>query len=683
MSIEVQRRRGSNTEHANFTGAPGELTYNTDTKAFHAHNGLTQYGVPQKQLVSVLDFGAGKPGVSDDAAFQTAMNMAGVGILVPAHPHGAQYRLVAGVNVPAGKKVYSFDKAEILVDPVADYLGAFRCTGDGARFYGLKFTGNGVATAVSGSTGSGNAAAIRGDSVHNIEVVGCEFGDFVLNQVDQGTVGFYRSQGIKVHANTFLESNEGGTDVNLSYSVGAAMVTGNYSVSGTDKFCYISSVGSDTIHADSEIAATAHHIISGNIYLKWGGKGRATAGRHGIVVHYNGGVSYAIITDNILANGTRHGIYLRGSNVVGAATGTDIVRGNIVRYFGGGENQASYWGYNSGIKIETTNGAIIDGNRVEKSGYYPDGTLRGPVQAAGIDMVRACRNVRVCNNHVEGCSGGGIMIAPTVNVAEGDYNVDTLAIVGNTSRNNGEVQINVGNRASTGIKIGRFSIEGNTVEGAQGERFLMAIQNPEGAGISDFTVRIVGNTFIGAYNGDAGVRQVGLALGKTGIEFADVFGNEFHNLWYASAVRNISHQGKPGATWPSPDYTDHRIVGEVYRFRRNTFKDCYHSFAPQGLSTGQLSFIEPCNVLINCDIPVKTEYSTAFNQLYYGTVIGKNATGETIIELSMDAAPTAAQQFHVGDRVKNNAPAAGGASGWVCTTAGTPGTWKAYGTIAT
>lgn len=44
-----------------------------------------------------------------------------------------------------------------------------------------------------------------------------------------------------------------------------------------------------------------------------------------------------------------------------------------------------------------------------------------------------------------------------------------------------------------------------------------------------------------------------------------------------------------------------------------------------------------------------------------------------------DAAPSASTDgtFAVGDRVINTAPAAGGNPGWVCTTAGAPGTWKA------
>lgn len=38
--------------------------------------------------------------------------------------------------------------------------------------------------------------------------------------------------------------------------------------------------------------------------------------------------------------------------------------------------------------------------------------------------------------------------------------------------------------------------------------------------------------------------------------------------------------------------------------------------------------------------------------------------------------------WKVGDIVFNNTPSAGGTVGWVCTTAGTPGTWKTFGSIA-
>ena len=44
--------------------------------------------------------------------------------------------------------------------------------------------------------------------------------------------------------------------------------------------------------------------------------------------------------------------------------------------------------------------------------------------------------------------------------------------------------------------------------------------------------------------------------------------------------------------------------------------------------------------------------------------------------------PILGAKWNPGDRVENTAPAAGGYVGWVCTAAGTPGTWKGYGEIA-
>ncbi len=50
-------------------------------------------------------------------------------------------------------------------------------------------------------------------------------------------------------------------------------------------------------------------------------------------------------------------------------------------------------------------------------------------------------------------------------------------------------------------------------------------------------------------------------------------------------------------------------------------------------------------------------------------------------EYEATATPTAGT-WQVGDRVWNSTPAAAGIPGWVCTTAGTPGTWKAMANLA-
>lgn len=64
---------------------------------------------------------------------------------------------------------------------------------------------------------------------------------------------------------------------------------------------------------------------------------------------------------------------------------------------------------------------------------------------------------------------------------------------------------------------------------------------------------------------------------------------------------------------------------------------------------------------------------------YNGNVFIRQQGGRNVTTGS--AAP-AAGTWAVGDTVYNTAPVAGGTIGWVCTAAGTPGTWKSFGAIA-
>ena len=73
MSRQVQIRRGTTAEHAAFTGAQGELTYNTTTKRLHSHDGSTVGGAVHALLSEMQ---AADTAVGDAAAAALAARVA-------------------------------------------------------------------------------------------------------------------------------------------------------------------------------------------------------------------------------------------------------------------------------------------------------------------------------------------------------------------------------------------------------------------------------------------------------------------------------------------------------------------------------------------------------------------------------------------------------------------------------
>lgn len=68
MSVEVQRRYGTTTEHSTFVGVLAELTVDTDKKTVIVHDGITPGGNPQDNAnriklknINIADF-TGKDG---------------------------------------------------------------------------------------------------------------------------------------------------------------------------------------------------------------------------------------------------------------------------------------------------------------------------------------------------------------------------------------------------------------------------------------------------------------------------------------------------------------------------------------------------------------------------------------------------------------------------------------------
>ena len=54
MAGRLQLRRGTTAQNDAFTGAVGEMTYDTQTKGVRCHDGVTQGGIPLVSMVNIL-----------------------------------------------------------------------------------------------------------------------------------------------------------------------------------------------------------------------------------------------------------------------------------------------------------------------------------------------------------------------------------------------------------------------------------------------------------------------------------------------------------------------------------------------------------------------------------------------------------------------------------------------------
>lgn len=119
IASQLQLRRGTTPQHAVFTGAPAEVTVDTDKKTVVVHDGTTQGGFPLSResviatgsvtrrsisdrfadTVNVKDFGAVGNGVADDTG---AINAAVQSGAKKVHMPAGTYKILGTINVPSG-----------------------------------------------------------------------------------------------------------------------------------------------------------------------------------------------------------------------------------------------------------------------------------------------------------------------------------------------------------------------------------------------------------------------------------------------------------------------------------------------------------------------------------------------------------------------------------------------------
>jgi hypothetical protein len=121
-----------------------------------------------------------------------------------------------------------------------------------------------------------------------------------------------------------------------------------------------------------------------------------------------------------------------------------------------------------------------------------------------------------------------------------------------------------------------------------------------------------------------------------------------------------------GASSESPTYDSWKLKFD------NTNKAWFWQYANSSL-------FQPIS-LIGSATPVYTNTGLTGPVFQNGYGITNNGISSVKVRLLGTAAPTTGT-YEIGDIVYNSTPAAGGYIGWVCVTAGAPGTWKTFGPI--
>jgi hypothetical protein len=121
---------------------------------------------------------------------------------------------------------------------------------------------------------------------------------------------------------------------------------------------------------------------------------------------------------------------------------------------------------------------------------------------------------------------------------------------------------------------------------------------------------------------------------------------------------------------------------------RNQWQLCHFTYTfPTATGTTLYVFMKGLDAAVDVYWPVMSESATVTAALPYGRdltawtqpyeIKGPNHTVHT-----WGTAAPGSGTWAVGDVVLNTAPAASGTIGWICTTGGSPGTWKTFGAIA-
>ena len=138
MASVLKLRRGNRIQNNVFTGAEGELSYDSTAKKIRVHDGITLGGkILASEIVSVKDFGAVGDGVADDTNAIINALAAAAQIIFPA----GTYAVSSSINIVSNKNITFQRGAKII--PLLDNLTIFiSSVAYFSELYNIQIDGN-------------------------------------------------------------------------------------------------------------------------------------------------------------------------------------------------------------------------------------------------------------------------------------------------------------------------------------------------------------------------------------------------------------------------------------------------------------------------------------------------------------------------------------------------------------
>ena len=595
----------------------------------------TGYTVQDKlsQTVSIKDFGASSSAsaATNTTAITAALAYAGTekcAVYVPGD--ATAYQVNNEFTVPDGVTVYG-DGWGSFIQQTTLNKDVF-IAGDCNTFKNLRLK-------VADGNNADFVNCIFASGVNNLTVLDCflELGDLGCVGVHIRNVQNSIVRGNRIYAGKWTSGAGTGASAAdiLLYSSGNSerhIIDGNFCLSNNSQGIYLDALGNDgDILVSNNICVTLDPATCTETGT-WSLVANGGVRRHGMIVGYNSSdVSgpRTVVSGNICRNTRWTGIYKQG-----VSSGPVIIANNICD-LNGYEIGNSLSG---GIYINQSGHEEVVGNYISRYQTTSGGVGGITINAATAPVISSS----VRNNTIQGSLGVGIILTTKASFVEVSENT-FLGNVGNDIL----VQPSAGNADISGHNIVRNRIV--RTSGSAVTAISIDMQS------STRTLVVKGNRITGNDNTTLNSQNCGIRISVQN-ENAQITDNEIDNFYYG--FYSVSYY----TTGRSPNYV----------YERNIIRDCNTGFVISG-TTGNHTVPVVDNRFVDVTTPVSGGG--------IGTVVGRIVTrlGDKFAWQTTAAPATGA--WDVGDQSANSTPVVGQPKGWMCTVAGTPGTWVSTGNL--